>query len=542
VKSLPTSLFLMLVLSLAGCGGGIPDADEAASRGILLVGNGAEPRTMDPQRMTAVNEAQVSNALCEGLIGFHLTDDNLPAPGVAASWEHNADASVWTFHLQPEARWSNGDPVTAEDFVYSYRRLLDPAFPGQYAQMLYQLKNGQAYKEGDLSDFAEVGVKAVDEKTLQLELIGPTPYFLNMLKHQSWYPVHPPTIEAFGGPLDLDGEWTLPGNYVSNGTFMLEEWLPDQYLRVVRNPHYWGNAGTRLNEIYFFPVADASMEKMMFESGRLHITNRVPSNSVPVLRETRPEIIHVDPYLSTTYILVNVHRPPLDNPLVREALAWSLDRQTMVDKVLLGGQHPAGSMVPPGFSGYRYPEGVAFDPERARARLAEAGYAEGEGFPELTLLLPSLGSIRKLAEAIVEMWRENLGIDIILENKEPKVWLDVLDQQDYDLSGVGWYGDYMDPITFLEIFRTGNGNNNTGWSNARFDELLHSAFRAPTREQHYRDLEAAEAILVEELPGIPLYNANNLYLMDPRVRNWFPKLLNNHPFQQVYFAEPVTAE
>ncbi|MGC9450989.1 MAG: peptide ABC transporter substrate-binding protein [Oceanipulchritudo sp.] len=525
------------VLFLAGCGEGVPDVDEGVERGILLFGNGAEPKTLDPQRATGVTENKIISALIEGLITYHPTDDNLPEPGMAERWELNEDASVWTFHIREDAFWSNGDPVTAADFLYSYERMLHPDFPGEYSQMLFMLKNGEAYKEGEVADFSEVGVKALDEKTLRIELVGPTPYFLNMLKHYSWFPVHPPTIEAHGGRFDMSGEWTLPENFVGNGPFVFGEWRPNQYIRVVKSPTYWDRDRMRLNEIYFYPVEDDNTEKRMFDSGLLHITGTVPTNDIPILRKTRPDIIHIDPYLGTYFYRFNVTRPPLDNPLVREALNLAIDRQAIVDKVTLGGQAPAHAYVPAGFNDYPTPEVLRFDPERARALLAEAGYPGGEGFPELYLLFNTSEGHRKIAEAVVAMWNDNLGINMQLENKEWKVYLDAQSLLDYDISRSGWIGDYMDPITFLEMFTTGNGNNDTGWSNPRYDELINAAFRSRTEEEHFRSLLEAETILLDELPIVPLYWYTRIYLMDPRVKGWAPKLLDNRPYKYISLGD-----
>jgi oligopeptide transport system substrate-binding protein len=535
---LMTLLFTVgLGLFLSGCGEGVPDVDDGVANGILLYGNGAEPKTLDPQRATGVTENKIISALIEGLITYHPSDDNLPEAGMAERWEPNEDASSWTFFIREDAYWSNGDPVTANDFLYSYKRMLHPDSPGEYLQMLFILQNGEEFHNGEIEDFAEVGVTAIDEKTLRLDLIGPTPYFLNMLKHYSWYPVHGPTIEAFGGPFDMSGEWTLPGNFVGNGPFVLDEWRPNQYLRVVKSPTYWDRDMMRLNAIYFYPVEDDNTEKRMFDSGLLHITGTVPTNDVPVLKESRPDLIHIDDYLGTYFYRLNVTRPPMDNPLVREALNHAINRQAIVEKVALGDQKPSHAYVPPGFAGFETPEALTFDPEKARALMAEAGYPDGEGFPELYLLFNTSEGHRKIAEAIVAMWNENLGINMQLENKEWKVYLDAQSHLNYDVSRSGWIGDYMDPITFLEMFTSGNGNNDTGWANERYDELIGAAFRSKSEAEHFDKLMQAERILLDELPIVPLYWYTRIYLQDPRVRNWNPKLLDNRPYKYIYLSE-----
>ena len=532
---------LGLALLLGGCGEGIPDVDTATGEGILLFGNGAEPKTLDPQRATGVTENRIISALVEGLIAYHPTDDNLPEPGVAESWESNEDASVWTFRLREEARWSNGDPVTAEDFVYSYERMLNPAYPGEYAQMLYVLENAEGYNSGRVTDFGEVGVKALGDRILRFQLVGPTPYFLNMLKHYSWFPVHPPTIETHGGPFDMSGAWTLPENFVGNGPLNLTEWKPNQYVFLSRSPSYWDRERVRLNGIYFFPVEDSNTEKRMFDSGRLHVTSTVPTNDIPRLKEERPDIMNIDDYLGTYFYRLNVTREPLDNPLVRKALAFAIDREAIVERVALGDQTPAHAFVPMGFNNYPTPDRLGYDPERARALLAEAGYPDGEGFPELYLLFNTSEGHRKIAEAIVSMWNETLGIKMQLENKEWKVYLDAQSHLDYDVARAGWIGDYMDPITFLGMFTTGNGNNDTGWSNERYDFLINAALRSESEAEHFALLLEAEEILLEELPVVPLYWYTRIYLKDPRLRGWSAKLLDNHPVKYLHLEASASA-
>ncbi len=538
-RSGPRGLFALFALLplLWGCGAGIPDASEGAENGLLLLGNGAEPKTLDPQRATGVTENKVISALIEGLIAYHPADANLLEPGVAESWTSSGNHTVWTFRLREEARWSNGDPVSAGDFLYSYQRMLHPSFPGEYSQMLYVLKNAEAYKAGRLEDFAEVGVEAVDERTLRFRLVGPTPHFPSMLKHYSWYPVHPPTVEAHGGMLDMSGDWTFPENFVGNGPFVLSEWRPNQYLRVAKSPTYWDRERMRLNGIYFFPVVDANTEKRMFDSGLLHVTSTVPTNDIPSLRERRPGIINLDDYLGTYFYRLNVTREPLDDPRVRRALALAIDREAVVEKVALGEQKPALGYVPPGFSGYDPPRPLRYDPEQARELLAEAGFPGGEGFPELYLLFNTSEGHRKIAESLVAMWNEVLGVNMQLENKEWKVYLDAQSHLDYDVSRSGWIGDYMDPITFLDMFTTGNGNNDTGWSNRRYDELITQAFRSGSEAEHFAHLREAEALLLEELPVVPIYWYTRIYLKDPRLRNWNPKRLDNRPYKYLYFAE-----
>ena len=530
-------LALLVAFLLAGCGAGLPDADEAVAEGILLYGNGSEPKGIDPHLVTGVPENRIISALIEGLITYHLTDDTLPEPGVAERWEHNADFSVWTFHLRPDALWSNGDPVTAGDFVYSFRRMLTPDLGAEYAQMLFILENAESYYNGELTDFAEVGVKAIDPATLEVTLVGPTPYFLNMLKHYSWFPVHPPTVEAHGGPTDRSGRWTRPDVFVGNGPFVLSVWKPNQYIRVSKSPTYWDAETVRLEGIIYFPVEDDNTEARMFAAGKLHYTQTVPTNMIPQLRQRTPRLIRLEPYLGTYFYRLNVTVPPLDNPAVREALNWAIDRGEIVSKVSLGEEIPATAMVPPMLSNYPVTDAVGFDPAKAQALLAAAGYPGGAGFPPIDLLYNTSEGHKKIAEAIGAMWQRYLGITVRLTNKEWKVYLEDQNQLNYTVSRSGWIGDYADAITFLDMWTTGNGNNDTGWSNARYDSLIRQAYRSETEAEHIALLQEAEAILMEELPIVPIYWYTRKYMLDPRVRNWFPKALDNRPFKYIYLEE-----
>ena len=526
-------LLLLAVASLVGCGDRIPDADEAVEQGILLKGNGAEPRTLDPHKATGVTENKVISALIEGLVTYHPTDDNAAEPGVAESWEANADSSVWTFQLRDNARWSNGDPVTAHDFVYSYQRMLTPELAAEYVNMLFIIENAEAFNRGEVLDFDEVGVEALDDHTLQIRLVGPTPYFTGMLQHYAWYPVHRPTIEAHGGMTDLSAAWTLPENFVGNGPFILSDWRPNQLIRVDRNPYYWDAERVALNGIIFFPISDDNTERRMFDSGRLHITNTVRSNDIPNLRRTQPDRLRMDPYLATYYYRFNTTRPPLDDPRVRRALALAVDRQRLVERVTMGDQTPAYAYVPPVFEGYENQTSLRHDPERARELLAEAGFPGGEGFPRMNLLFNTLEDHRKVAEAVVSMWNAELGINMQLENKEWMVYLADQSQLNFDVARAGWVGDYLDPITFLDMFVTDGGNNNTGWSNPEYDALIQQAQRSGTQAEHYRLLMDAERILMDEVPIAPLYWYTRIYLIDPRVKGWEPKALDNRPYKYV---------
>jgi oligopeptide transport system substrate-binding protein len=534
-KSLRLFWIGLLSAAVIACGGGDRVADVAARDGILLIGNGSEPMSLDPHLVTGVPENRVISALIEGLISYHPTDANEPEPGVAEAWEHNEDYSLWRFRLRDNARWTNGDPVTAGDFAYSWQRILSPALGSQYAEMLYVIQNARPFHEGQIQDFGQVGVRAVDDRTLEVTLEGSTPHFLTMLKHYSFFPVNPRVVEQFGGMTERQNRWSTVENYVGNGPFRLTQWTTNQIIRTEKNQDYWDADRVQLNAIHFFPIENVNSEETAFRAGRLHMTSTVSPDRIPSFRETMGDQLRIDPYLGTYFFRLNVTRAPFNDPRVREALNLAVDRQLLVDRVAQGGQRPATGFTPHGLDDYPEMDRVGFDPERARQLLAEAGFPGGQGFPKKEILINTSEAHRKIAEAIQAMWRTHLGIDVGIYNQEWKVYLDSQSNLDYDISRAGWIGDYPHPMTFLEIFTTGNGNNDTGWSNATYDRLIREA-QAGSPEQRLRLLREAETILLNELPVVPLYWYTRTYLLDPRVQGWHPTLLDNRPYKYVSFG------
>jgi oligopeptide transport system substrate-binding protein len=525
-----------LGILITACSDGVRETDRAADEGILLFGNGSEPKGLDPHLVTGVPENHIISALIEGLIAYHPTDDLEPAPGMAESWEHNADYTQWTFKIRDNANWSNGDPVVASDFVYSWQRMLSPALGSEYAPMLYVLDGAEAFHAGETEDFSTVGAKAIDEKTLQVNLKGPTPHFLNMLKHYSYFPVNPRAVEEFGGMTDRQSGWSTIENYVVNGPFKLKSWVTNQVIEVERNPTYWDAENVKLNGIRFFPVENVATEESMYRNGRLHLTSSVPPDKIPSLQKSKPDEITIEPYLGSYFYRLNVTRAPFDNPKVRQALAVSFDKQLLVDKVTKGGQYAATGFVPAGIPGYEASDRVQYDPELGRKLLAEAGYPDGKGFPTTEILINTSESHRKIAEAVQAMWKENLGIDVGIYNQEWKVYLDSQSALDYDISRSGWIGDYVHPSTFLDLFTTGNGNNDTGWGSPEYDSLIQRAQTAGSEAERLQMLRDAEAILLTELPVVPIYWYTRVYMKDPRVQGWNPKVLDNRPYKHISFS------
>jgi len=536
------SYIVLCALTLTACG---PKADqvdprdarirEANAAGILLFGNGAEVADLDPQTVTGVPEHKVIMALMEGLVSE--TPGTLePEPAVAERWDISPDGRTYTFHLRADARWSNGDPVTATDFLRSYQRILTPALAAEYANMIHDFVVGaKEYHEGTLTDFSQVGFRVIDERTLEIRLIQPTPFFLRMLaSHYAWWPVPIRVVEKFDGLARRDSAWTRPENFVGNGPFRLKAWLRQQKLVVERSPTYWDAARVRLHEIHFFNTENIPGEERMFRTGQLHRTYELPHSKIDTYRDTRSPFLRIEPYLGSYFYRINVTRPPFTDVRVRRAFALAVNREDLVTYVTKGGQQPAYNYTPPGFPDFAPKARLTGTLEDARRLLAEAGYPGGKGLPPVEVHFNTSENHLAIAEALQAMWRKNLGVEVTLKNQEWKVYLDAHDTLDYSLSRSGWIGDYLDCNTFLEIFITNGGNNDTGWSNAGFDALRAKALAAASNQERLACYERMEEILMEELPIIPLYFYTKVFLLDPTVKGMEPNLLDNHPFKYVW--------
>lgn len=524
-------LALLGLVALIGC----VARDEQA----LRVGNGTEPQGLDPHTVSGVPEHRLTSTLFEGLVDLDC-ETLRPIPAVAESWSVSEDGTVYTFHLRPNASWSNGDPVTAQDFTYAWQRILTPALGSEYAYMLHCMKNAKDFNEGRIRDFGQVGVKAIDDHTIEVELEHPTPYFLSMQNHWTWFPVHRATIERFGRMDERNTKWTRPGNLVGNGAFVLKRWIPNNVIEVVKNEQYWNAANVRLNRILFYPTDNLLTEEHSFRTGLLHLTENVPITKVPVYRRDHPDVLQIDPYLGTYFYRINVTRAPFTDVRVRRAFAMAVDREAITRNVVMGGQRPAGTFTVPDTAGYTCDTGIDYDVEQARRLLAEAGYPEGLGLPPVELLYNTSENHKLIAEAIQQMWKRDLNVEVSLVNQDWKVYLASQKNLDYQIARASWIGDYLDPNTFLECFLTGGGHNNTGWSNKAYDDLLAEAARTADQRRRFDLMRRAEGILLGDAPIIPIFYYTRVYLKSPAVKGWHGNLLGYISFKTLYLEEPGT--
>jgi len=517
---------------LCGCRNRLTNVDRGNREQILHLGNSSEPKDLDPHIVTGVPEHNIISALLEGLVSEDPKTLE-PIPGTAEAWTVSEDGLVYTFKLRQDAMWSNGHPLTAGDFVFSYKRILSPGLGSAYAYMLYCLKNAEPFNKGLLKDFSQVGARAIADNALELSLRAPTPYFLSLLNHFSWFPVHPRTVLKFGNIDTIGSKWTRPDTYVGNGPFILRTWQPGRKITVVKNSTYWDHEAVALKGICFYPIGNHKIEERAFRAGQLHVTGTVPIDRIQWYVENEPAVLRLDPYLGTYYYLFNVTRPPLDDARVRRALALSVDREQLVKYITKAGESPAYHFTPPDTAGYTAKARIHGSVLEAKRLMREAGYPDAKNFPRLQILYNTSEAHARIAQAIHQMWKTALGIDVELVNMEWKVYLAKTEERKYDIARAGWIGDYVDPNTFLDMWVTDGGNNRAGWSNPDYDRLIKQAARTCDKAERMALFQKAERILMVEVPIMPLYFYRSKSLIQPSVGNWHPTIIDHHPYKYI---------
>ena len=529
---LPLLGFLAASLGFTGCGKRETPAEEGIRTHTLLIGNQNEPASLDPHVVDALTDQIILATLFEGLTVLDEKSSQA-LPGVAERWDVSPDGLVYTFHLRAGLRWSDGTPLTAGDFVYSFRRILSPKLGSTYAYMLWPIKNAQAFNAGKLTDFAAVGAEAIDDVTLRVTLERPMPYLPAVAAHSTWMPVSRVAIEHLGAGDDRANPWTRPGNLVSNGPFTLAEWTPNARVAVVKNPLYRDARHNQLERVEFFPIEKPDTEDHDFRAGQLHVTFDVPKTKIPVYAAASPSPLRIEPLLNITYLNFNVTKPPFTDPRVRRAFALAIDREAISRTVLSGAYPAAHSITPPNCGGYTARARMPDDFAEARRLLAAAGFPGGQGFPAIPVQVLNDENQPKIMEAIQAMWQRELGVRITIEPYEQKTWLQNQQTMTHTLGVMGWTGDFADPVTFLDVFRTGKGQNWTGWGNADYDHLLDEAAHTVDQPARFELFQRAEALLLEAAPAAPLVFRARTYLINPAVKNWEPSPLGLHRFQLI---------
>lgn len=517
---------------------GRPDPAVLATEQVLHRDNGEEPQTLDPHLAEGVPASNILRDLFEGLIAE--SPDGRIVPGVAMRWNISRDGRTYTFYLRRDAAWSNGDPLRAEDFVWSLRRSADPATASNSANMLLPIENAAEVLSGRQPP-ETLGVEALDDYTLQIRLTDPTPYFLGLLTHSSTYPVHRPSLERHGA------RFSRPGNLVSNGAFVLEDWVVRSRIVLARNGRYWDADRTVLERVVYYPLEDQSTALKQYRSGKLHWTYEVPNNQFQWLRRNYPDELVVTPWLGSYFFGFNLRQEPfIASPRLRKALVLAVDRALITEKVTQFGEQPSFTLVPPGIGEYvsPLPEYAAWTQEErdaeARRLYAAAGYTEDDPL-RIEIRYNTSENHKKVALAIASLWKQVLGVQATLVNEEWKVFLQnrsqgVLTQ----VFRAGWIGDYADPYSFLQLFRTGHGRNDYGFSNSLYDSLLEqiAAERIPARRR--RLMQEAERLLLEESPIIPVYTYVTKRLVDPRLKGWANNVMDHHYSKHMFLLR--TAE
>ncbi len=518
------ALLSTLLLLLAACDGQTQRAD-------LVFLQSAEPESIDPALISDQVSMRISSALFEGLC--RTNEDGRAEPGMAERWEVTSDGLSYTFHLRRNVRWSHGAPVTSQDFLDSWKRALTPSTAADYASQLYVIRNARAFNEGSLTDFSQVGVRAVDARTLTVELENPTPYFIDLCAFITLAPVHLPTVERHGSA------WFKPDRIVTNGPYRLREWKIDDRILLEANPDYWDAANVRMKTVEVRPSSDPNTALNYFHTGLCDLLmdkGMVPPTLTQKLK-TQP-YFHTGPFLGTWFIRLNVTKPPFNDVRVRRAFGLAIDKRRITEKITNLGEPVAHGLVPAG-AGQNYPglDAQAQNIEEARRLLAEAGYPGGKGFPTVDYLHIPLAVERNIAVELQAMWQDALGVNISLSKQEQKTWLASMRELTYQMTRSSWVGDYNDPNTFLEMFLTGSGNNRTGWTSPAYDELIRKAAAEPDPSRRNDILMKAERLLIlEQAPILPVYHyvGVQFYHAD-RLGGVKANLIDDHPFRCMYW-------
>jgi oligopeptide transport system substrate-binding protein len=515
--------FVSLLL-LTSCGDGAKRAD-------LVFINGAEPQTLDPALVSGQNEMRISTALFEGLMRSNA--QGRAEPGLAEKVEVSDDGLLYTFHLRENLTWSDATPLTSADVLYSWQRVLNPATAADYAPILFFIKNAEAYNQGKVTDFAEVGIRAPSPNIVEVELANRTPFFLELCAFLTYAIVPRHAIESHG---DL---WTRPGNIVGNGPFLMDAWKIDDRIRLKKNPAYWDSNSVALNTVDVLVVPDANTAMNFFLTGEADLMmdkSQIPVNLIDKLKGQ--PWFHNSSILGTYFVRFNHKRPPFDNPKVRMAFALATDKALITEKITRLGEVVATSFTPAGAGGnYEPPQSrIDFHIEEARRLLAEAGYPDGKGFPTIEYLYNNKDIDRNVAVELQDMWKRHLNVEVQLRKEEWRVYLDSMTRLDYDLCRSSWVGDYDDPNTFLQIFTSNDGNNRTGWASQSYDETIAAAAAEADPINRQNILRSAEEQLVsKEVVILPLYHYVGLQFYDPtRLGGIEGNLLDMHPFSTMF--------
>lgn len=521
---------LIFAIVAAGCtpkeetsnnGGATGETSEAK---VFRMNLHSEPSTLDPALMEDNVSGTIATGIYEGLTRKDENGESVAA--VAEKWDISEDGKTYTFTIRKDAKWSNGDPVTANDFEFSWKRALDPATGSTYAYQFYYIVGAQDYNEGKAANADGVGIKALDAQTLEIKLNSPTPYFLSLTSFYTYYPTHP--------SVKSNDAWAADAaTIIGNGPFKISEWQHNTSIKLVPNENYYDKDQVKFAGVSFTMIADSATELANYETDELDYTGKptgeIPAEQIPVLKESKKDEIVSKGIASSYYYMFNTEEVPFNNVKIRKALAMSIDRQAIVENVTMAGEVPSFGFVPPGIIGEKedYRTEVKDDYFTENVDEAKKLLAEGlselklDKFPKVTLTFNTSDGHKKIAEAIVEMWRQNLGIEVGIENQEFAVLLKNRTAMNYQIQRTGWGADYNDPMTYMDMFVSGGGQNSTGFASPEYDALIKKAYTSGDQKERIAAMKEAEKILMDNMPIMPIYYYSNVYMLKPGFKNIF---------------------
>lgn len=516
------------------------ESDRASSKakgggdGVFSYALVDDPETFDTAKMSGAPEGRVAFNLFEGLLMPAKTTEgaesskDLVRPGVAEDWSKSDDGTTYTFHLREDARWSNGEPVTADDFRFAWRRILTPGFPADYGHLFHVIENAEAYSTGRLANFDDVGIVVKDDRTLVVRLRNAVPYFPELVSFYPFFPQPKSVVEEHGE------NWTRPKHIVTNGAYTLDGYRANERIELAKNENYWGADDVSIGEARLEIADDRRQVVEMYRNGELDWTgSNLPISQIEKLQNH--DDYRSEPLLGIYYVRLNVkgQDSPLAKPKVRRALSLTVDREKIVEDALNGVYSAANGFVPETMSGYESKVELTRDVERAKRLLKEAGHPEGKGIPTVEILYNSEKVNRIVVSALQQQWESELGIDVSLKGTTWQTYLKRIDNLDYQVARAGWIGDYNDPMTFLGIWTSGSGNNDTGWANETYDKLITEARGTTDPAKRKELLQRAEKMLVEKGPVIPLYEYTNQMLLSKNVQGFAPHNRNIHQLRDL---------
>ena len=509
---------------------------SAASAATYVRGSDGDPETLDQHKTSTVTEANLLRDLYEGLVIYDANAQIMP--GVAESWEASEDGITYTFNLRSDAVWSNGDPVTAGDFVYSLQRIMDPATGAKYASILYPIKNAEAINGGDM-DKAELGVAAPDDTTLVITLEAPTPFFVELLQHQTGLPVHPPSVEAHGA------DFVQPENMVTNGAYTLTSFVPNDKIVLTKSDTFREADSVAIDTVEYIPFEDRATCVRRFEAGEVHSCSDLPAEQIDRLKAELGDQVRVEPYLGVYYYGINSAREPFNDVRVRQAMSMVIDRDFLAEEIFSGTMVPAYSWVPPGTGNYvadapqlAYAGDAMLDREDAAlALMAEAGYGPDNPL-SVEISYNTSENHKNAATAIADMWSVP-GIEVTYNVRDASAHYAMLrDEKIHDVARAGWIGDYSDPQNFLFLNETENTGFNYGnYANAEYDALMDAAAAEVDLEKRAGILAEAETMFLRDVPQIPLLYYSSRSLVSPKLIGWENNIQNAHATRWMSIAE-----